>query len=82
MSESKSLPTHQIWQSLLDGDPGPAVAFFDSLAEADFGYAAGGFLQDISDRLADAHEYIGDEAKRDAFVAAVQQVLEVCDKPE
>ena len=81
-SKSNTLPAHQIWQSLLEGDPGPAVAFFDSLLNADFGYAAGGFLQDITDRLADAHEYIPDEAQREAFVASARQVVEECEKSE
>lgn len=78
MHDSKSLPTHHVWQSLLDGDPGPAVAFFDSLMEADFSFAAGGLIQDVAERIGDADQYLADETLRSRFVAAARQVVEHC----
>ena len=78
MNDSNSLPTHSIWQGLLDGDPGPAVAFFDSLMEADLSFAAGGLVQDIAERVGDADQYVANETQRSQFVEAARQVVRHC----
>lgn len=78
MNDSNSLPTHSIWQGLLDGDPGPAVAFFDSLMEADMSYAAGGLVQDIAERVGDVDQYLANETQRSQFVDAARQVVTHC----
>ena len=64
-----------VWSSLLDGDPGPALSFADALVDNDMAFAAGGFLNDLAERMHDADESIEDDQQRSAFVAAIEQVL-------
>lgn len=64
-----------IWNSLRQGDPGPAVALIDALMDNDFAAAAGGVLSDLAERMLDAHEVIEDENERSQFVSAIEEVL-------
>ena len=78
MSRSAPLPLHIVWQGLLGGDPGPAIAFFDSLMDADLAYAAGGLLQDIAERIEDIGQFAEDQQQHEAFVMAAKQVINEC----
>lgn len=64
-----------IWSSLLDGDPGPALAFSDALLDNDMPFAAGGFLRDLAERLHDVGDALPDENQRHAFTEAIHAVL-------
>ena len=70
-----SLPLETLWAALLDGDPGPAVAFADLLLDHDLPYAAGGFLHDLAERYRDADELITAATARQQFRSAVHTVL-------
>ena len=75
-----SLPLATIWTALLAGDPGPALSFVDALIENDLPFAAGGFLQDLAERLNDAQQTIDDQQKLAQFVEAAEQtLLHACD---
>lgn len=78
MNASKSLPTHLIWQGLLDGDPGPAVAFFESLLAADCSFAAGGLARDVAVRIHDVHEFVDDAQGQALFVTAAREFVAYC----
>ena len=73
MSRPFSLDT--IWNTLLHGDPGPALAFVEALIENDMAYAAGGFLQDLVERVHDAQDTIEQEQQRVQFVEAAKHVV-------
>ena len=74
---NSAVPTASIWTALLDGDPAPAVALFDALMDTDFGWAAGGLLRDVAERMHDADEYVEPNAK-ERFMAAALTVLSTC----
>lgn len=78
MASSLGNPAETVWAGLVAGDPGPTVALFDALMDADFAFAAGGLLRDLAERLGDADEVISDERERIQFVSAVQQALLHC----
>ena len=61
-------PLNHMWDALLVGDPGPFVAFFDSLMNSDFPFGAGGLLRDLADRIVSATEEFEDESEREKFV--------------
>lgn len=76
--EPDAEPLQSIWQALLEGDPGPAVAFFDSLIASDFAYAAGGLLRDIAERIADLDTSLDDDLTSNRFRDAAKKMLESC----
>lgn len=78
MSNSETVPTDAIWQALLNGDPGPAVALFDALMDADFAFAAGGFLRDLAERLEDAGELLDDPSQHECFCDALRSAILCC----
>ncbi len=64
-----------LWGSLLEGDPGPSLAFVDLLLNNDLPFAAGGVLRDLAERMVDAGSSIEDDNKCQRFVEAVNRVL-------
>ena len=71
-------PLNHMWDALLVGDPGPFVAFFDSLMNSDFPFGAGGLLRDLADRIVSATQEFEDESERETFVEAAKQAIRVC----
>ena len=78
MNDPMLPPPQLIWSRLLEGDPGSAVAFFDSLLAADLAFAAGGFLRDLAERIADVDEFVEDETERLRFINAVKEAITHC----
>ena len=72
------LSLDRIWESLMRGDPGPAVAFVDLLTDCDFSFAAGGLLRDLAERLVDVEQYVEDAHQREQLVEAIHAVLMHC----
>ena len=72
-----SFSLDSIWNSLTDGDPGPAQALVDALLDNDMAFAAGGFLRDLAERLSDVGEVMEDDEQREKFVLAIHEVLPV-----
>ena len=64
-----------IWNSLLEGDPGPSLSLVDSLLDNDLSFAAGGLLRDLAERMVQADSEIDDDQQRVEFVDAINQVL-------
>ena len=64
-----------IWNSLLEGDPGPSLSLVDSLLDNDLSFAAGGLLRDFAERMVQADSEIDDDQQRAEFVDAINQVL-------
>ena len=71
-------PTESIWQGLLDGDPGPTVALFDALLDADLAHAAGGMLRDIAERLGDIQDYVDAAEQQERFSRTAREALTCC----
>lgn len=67
-----------IWERLLVGDPGPLVALFDALLDADLNRAAGGLLDDVAERILLAHEQIEDVQQAAEFSQAAKAALLHC----
>lgn len=65
-----------IWNALLDGDPGPALALATALIDNDMSFAAGGFLRDLAERIQpDSLQLLADDAQRQSFDVATRQAL-------
>ncbi|MEZ6116872.1 MAG: hypothetical protein R3C28_09915 [Pirellulaceae bacterium] len=72
-----------IWERLLAGDPGPLVALFDALLDADLNRAAGGLLDDVAERILLADEQIEDVQQIAEFARAAKAgLLQCCDGDE
>ena len=67
-----------IWERLLVGDPGPLVALFDALLDADLNRAAGGLLDDVAERILLADEQIEDVQQAAEFSQAAKAALLNC----
>lgn len=78
LPDGPRIPLEQVWDGLLNGDPGPFVALFDSLMDSDLPFAAGGLLRDLAERIANVSEEIDDDATQQQFIATSKQAILVC----